>query len=51
MKLKFAIGLANFTRNSFLHNLIKFYILVNLVEKEPFGVKDAGVLGKTIPEA
>jgi len=27
MKLKFATGLAYFTRNSFLHNLIKFYIL------------------------
>jgi len=25
MKLKFATGLAYFTRNSFLHNLIKFY--------------------------
>jgi len=28
MKLKFATGLAYFTRNSFLHNLIKFYILL-----------------------
>ncbi|PIQ41937.1 hypothetical protein COW06_01210, partial [Candidatus Gracilibacteria bacterium CG12_big_fil_rev_8_21_14_0_65_38_15] len=30
MKLKFATGLAYFTRNSFLHNLIKFYILDNI---------------------
>jgi len=28
MKLKFATGLAYFTRNSFLHNLIKFYNLL-----------------------